>query len=126
MNYQTSIVPQVIPQVAYQSPQAPTQLMTRSSFVDSGFTIPVFSPGDDLIACLNKIMAFLTAARVVKCYNCQGEGHIARKCTQPKQPRNAAWFKEKAMLAEAQEDGHLLDEEQLTFLADQGIPADQA
>ncbi|GKC57189.1 integrase, catalytic region, zinc finger, CCHC-type containing protein, partial [Tanacetum coccineum] len=35
-------------------------------------------------------------ARVVKCYNCQGEGHMARQCTQPKRPRNAAWFKDKA------------------------------
>ncbi|GJW34125.1 uncharacterized mitochondrial protein-like protein [Tanacetum coccineum] len=35
-------------------------------------------------------------ARVVKCYNCQGEGHMARQCTQLKRPRNAAWFKEKA------------------------------
>ncbi|GJU97446.1 reverse transcriptase domain-containing protein [Tanacetum coccineum] len=43
--------------------------------------------------------------RVVKCYNCQGEGHMARQCTQPKRPRNAAWYKEKAMLAEAQETG---------------------
>ncbi|GJU26975.1 retrovirus-related pol polyprotein from transposon TNT 1-94 [Tanacetum coccineum] len=33
--------------------------------------------------------------KVVKCYNCQGEGHMARKCTQPKRPRNAAWFKQK-------------------------------
>ncbi|GJU19984.1 retrovirus-related pol polyprotein from transposon TNT 1-94 [Tanacetum coccineum] len=41
--------------------------------------------------------------RVVKCYNCQGEGHMARQCTQPKRPRIAAWFKEKLMLAEAQE-----------------------
>ncbi|GJU16795.1 retrovirus-related pol polyprotein from transposon TNT 1-94 [Tanacetum coccineum] len=41
--------------------------------------------------------------RVVKCYNCQGEGHMARQCTQPKRPRNVAWFKEKLMLAEAQE-----------------------
>ncbi|GJY05138.1 retrovirus-related pol polyprotein from transposon TNT 1-94 [Tanacetum coccineum] len=41
--------------------------------------------------------------RVVKCYNCQGEGHMARQCTQPKRPRNAAWFKEKLMLAEAHE-----------------------
>ncbi|GKA26208.1 integrase, catalytic region, zinc finger, CCHC-type containing protein [Tanacetum coccineum] len=41
--------------------------------------------------------------RVVKCYNCQGEGHMARQCTQTKRPRNAAWFKEKLMLAEAQE-----------------------
>ncbi|GKA36449.1 integrase, catalytic region, zinc finger, CCHC-type containing protein [Tanacetum coccineum] len=160
MNHQTSTVPQVIPQVAYQSPQAPTQLMTESPFVDSGFAVPVFSPGDDPIACLNKAMAFLTAvassrfpstnnqlrtssnprnqatiqdgrvtvqqARVVKCYNYQGEGHMARKCTQPKQPRNAALYKEKAMLAKAQEAGQILDEEQLAFLADPGIPAGQA
>ncbi|GKB24710.1 hypothetical protein Tco_0864111 [Tanacetum coccineum] len=77
------------------------------------FAVLVFSPGDDLIACLNKAMAFLMAvassrvtmqqvqgrqgqsysgtgyksnatisggnntsgqAKVVKCYNCQGEG----------------------------------------------------
>ncbi|GKC56731.1 hypothetical protein Tco_1084329 [Tanacetum coccineum] len=61
MNHQTLTVPQVIPQVAYQSPQAPTQLMTKTPCVDSGFAVPVFSPGDDPIACLNKAMAFLTA-----------------------------------------------------------------
>ncbi|GKE18892.1 hypothetical protein Tco_1426469, partial [Tanacetum coccineum] len=61
MNHQTLTVPQVIPQVAYQSPQTPTQLMTESPFVDSGFAVLVFSPGYDLIACLNKAMAFLTA-----------------------------------------------------------------
>ncbi|GJS62885.1 retrovirus-related pol polyprotein from transposon TNT 1-94 [Tanacetum coccineum] len=156
---------------------------------NSVFAVPVFFPGDDPIACLNKAMAFLTAvassrfpstnnqlrtssnprnqatiqdgrvtvqqvqgrqgqnyfgttykcnatssrgntisgqARVVKCYNCQGEGHMARQCTQPKRPRNAAWYKEKVMLAEAQEAGQILDEEQLTFLADPGILACQA
>ncbi|GKE98338.1 integrase, catalytic region, zinc finger, CCHC-type containing protein [Tanacetum coccineum] len=65
-------------------------------------------------------------ARVVKCYNCQGERHIARQCTQPKRPRNAAWYKEKAMLAEAQEDRQILDEEQLVFLVDLGILVGQA
>ncbi|GJU09649.1 retrotransposon protein, putative, unclassified [Tanacetum coccineum] len=65
-------------------------------------------------------------ARVVKCYNCQGEGHMARQCTQPKRPKNAAWFKEKAMLAEAQEAGQILDKEQLAFLADPCIPDGQA
>ncbi|GKF27475.1 hypothetical protein Tco_0083369 [Tanacetum coccineum] len=178
-----STVPQVIPQVAYQSSQAPTQLMTESPFVDSGFAVPVFSPGDDPIGCLNKAMTFLTVvassrfpttnnqhrtssnprnqatiqdgrvtvqqvqgiqgqnysgntyksnatssrgnttsghARVVKCYSCQGE------CTQPKRPRNAVWYKEKAMLAEAQEAGKILDEAQLTFFVDPGIQADQA
>ncbi|GKE49961.1 integrase, catalytic region, zinc finger, CCHC-type containing protein [Tanacetum coccineum] len=116
--------------------------MIESPFVDSGFVVLVFSPRDDLIACLNKAMAFLTVvaslrfpstnnqlrtsfnlrnqatiqddrvtvqqvqgrqgqnysgttyksnatttsgqARVVKCYNCQGEGHMARQCTQSK------------------------------------------
>ncbi|GJS05849.1 retrovirus-related pol polyprotein from transposon TNT 1-94 [Tanacetum coccineum] len=153
------------------------------------FVVPVFSPGDDLIACLNIAMAFLTAVassrfpstnnqlrtssnlrnlaiiqdgrvtvqqvqgrqgqsysgtgyksnatssggnnasgqtRVVKCYNCQGEGHMARQCTQPKRPRNAAWYKEKTMLFEAQEAGQILDEEQLAFLADPGFPDGQA
>ncbi|GJX05180.1 hypothetical protein Tco_0191096 [Tanacetum coccineum] len=153
------------------------------------FAVPVFSPGDDPIACLNKTMAFLMAvassrflttnnplrtssnprnqatiqdgrvtvqqvqgrqgqnysgttyknnatssrgntttgqARVVKYYNCQGEGYMARQCTQPKRPRNAAWYKEKAMLAKAQEAGQILDEEQLSFIADPGIPASQA
>ncbi|GJU19284.1 integrase, catalytic region, zinc finger, CCHC-type containing protein [Tanacetum coccineum] len=185
MNHQTSTVPQV----AYQSPQAPIQLMIESLFVDSSFVVPAFSPGDDPIACLNKAMAFLTAvassrfpstnnqlrtssnprnqatiqdgrvtvqqvqgrqgqnysgttykgnatssrgntisgqARVVKCYNCQGEGHMAKQCTKPKQPRNAAWYKEKAMLPEAQEAGQILDEEQLAFLANPRIPVDQA
>ncbi|GKB45332.1 integrase, catalytic region, zinc finger, CCHC-type containing protein [Tanacetum coccineum] len=161
--------------------------MTESPFRDSGFAIPVFSPRDDPIACLNKAMDFLTAvalsrlsttnnqlktssnprnqatiqdgrvtvqqvrattqvqrrqgqnysgttykgnatssrgnttsgqARVVKCYNCQREGHMARQCTQPKRTRNATWYKEKAMLAEAHEAGQILDEEQLAFLAE--------
>nr|GEX70556.1 hypothetical protein [Tanacetum cinerariifolium] len=41
--------------------------------------------------------------RVVKYYNCLGEGHMARQCTQPKRLRNVAWFKDKLMLVEAQE-----------------------
>ncbi|GKD95809.1 integrase, catalytic region, zinc finger, CCHC-type containing protein [Tanacetum coccineum] len=185
MNHQTSSVPQI----AYQSPYVTIQPMTESPLMDSSFAVPVFSLGDDPIACLNKAMAFLTVvassrfpstnnqlrtssnprnqatiqdgrvtvqqvqgrqgqsysgtgyksnatssrgnnasgqARVVKCYNCQGEGHMARQCTQPKRPRNAAWYKEKAMLAEAQEAGQILDEEQLAFLADLGVPDGQA
>ncbi|GKE73126.1 hypothetical protein Tco_1535167, partial [Tanacetum coccineum] len=46
--------------------------------------------------------------RVVKCYNYQGEGHMERQCTQSKRPMNAAWFKEKLMLVEAQEAAVIL------------------
>ncbi|GKF10947.1 hypothetical protein Tco_0048873 [Tanacetum coccineum] len=132
--------------------------MTESPFVDSGFAVLVFSPGDDPIAYLNKAMSFLTAVAssrfpstnnqlrtssnprnqatiqdsrvtVQQVQGRQGQsyfGHMARQCTQPKRPRNAAWYKEKAMLAEAQEVGQILDKEQLTFLANPRIPADQA
>nr|GEY41603.1 hypothetical protein [Tanacetum cinerariifolium] len=57
MNHQTSSVPQI----AYQSPQVSTQPMTESPLVDSGFAVLIFSSRDDLIACLNKAMAFLIA-----------------------------------------------------------------
>ncbi|GJW26544.1 hypothetical protein Tco_0040355 [Tanacetum coccineum] len=143
MNHQTSYVPQI----AYQSPQVSIQLMTKSPLVDSSLVVPVFSPGDDIISCLNKAMAFLIVvassrfpftnnqlrtssnprnqatiqdgrvtvqqvqgrqgqsysgisynsnatssggnnasgqARIVKCYNFQGEGHMAS-------PNNAAF-----------------------------------
>nr|GEV76936.1 hypothetical protein [Tanacetum cinerariifolium] len=58
--------------------------------------------------------------RIVKCYNINEKG-ICRECTQPERLRNAAWFKEKLMLAEAQEADQILDEEQLAFLADPKI-----
>ncbi|GJR93070.1 putative ribonuclease H-like domain-containing protein [Tanacetum coccineum] len=130
-------------QIDYTSPQPSTQPLTEFPQLDSGLVVPVFNQGDDPIACLNKAMAFLIVVaslsykgnatnsggnnagghvRVVKCYICQGEGHMARKCTQPKRTRQATWFKEKAMLAEAQEDGQILDEEQLAFLAYTSIP----
>ncbi|GKC23248.1 retrovirus-related pol polyprotein from transposon TNT 1-94 [Tanacetum coccineum] len=51
----------------------------------------------------------------------QREGHMAKQCTQPKRLRSSAWFKEKLMLAKAQEAGQILDEEQLAFIADPGI-----
>ncbi|GJY26602.1 hypothetical protein Tco_0401328 [Tanacetum coccineum] len=57
MNHQTSSVPQI----AYQSPQSSTQPMIELPLVDSCLAVPVFFPGDDPIACLNKAMSFLTA-----------------------------------------------------------------
>ncbi|GJT50526.1 retrovirus-related pol polyprotein from transposon TNT 1-94 [Tanacetum coccineum] len=55
--------------------------------------------------------------KLVKCYNCNGDGHIARNCTQPKHLQNSDYFKDKMLLMQAQENGAVLDEEELLFLA---------
>ncbi|GJY22467.1 retrovirus-related pol polyprotein from transposon TNT 1-94 [Tanacetum coccineum] len=106
-----------------------------------GIAVRVFLPGDDPIACFNKAMAFMSPVvashtrtqgnasssgannaagqgRVIKCYNCQGERHMARQCTKPKRPRNSAWFKEKMLLVQAQEEGQTDDLDACDFDCD--------
>ncbi|GJU14458.1 hypothetical protein Tco_1142424 [Tanacetum coccineum] len=111
MNHQTSSVPQIY----YQSPQVTIQPMNESPLMDSSFAVPVFSLRDDPNSCLNKAMAFLTAvasSRVMLLV--LGETmQVDRQAL-----LNATTVKDKAMLAEAQEAGQILDEEQLAFLAD--------
>ncbi|GJW11200.1 retrovirus-related pol polyprotein from transposon TNT 1-94 [Tanacetum coccineum] len=117
--------------------------------IDSGLAVPVFKQGDDPIDAINKMMSFLSTVgrqnsyaagtsgtrantsgtggnysgqqRVVKCFNCQGEGHMARQCLKPKRKRDATWFKEKVLLVKAQGNGKVLNEEELEFLADPGV-----
>ncbi|GJZ99073.1 hypothetical protein Tco_0671624 [Tanacetum coccineum] len=108
--------------------------MIESHLMDSGFAVPVFSPGDDPVACLNKAMAFLTvvASSMFPSTNNQlkNSSNPRNQATiqdgRPKRPRNASWYKEKSMLAEAQEAGQILDEEQLAFLVDPGVLDGQA
>ncbi|GJR41293.1 retrovirus-related pol polyprotein from transposon TNT 1-94 [Tanacetum coccineum] len=133
---QQSVSPQ-----PFISPSVTQQPQAEFPQLDSRLAVPTFQQGEDPIDCINKPMAFLSAVasrnrgiatttrgvyaasqpRVVKCYNCQGEGHMARQCTQPKRPRNVAWFKEKLMLAGVKEASQILDEEQLAILSNPGI-----
>ncbi|GKD31493.1 hypothetical protein Tco_1242271 [Tanacetum coccineum] len=103
--------------------------------------VPMFQQGEYLIECINKAMAFLSSVAsrfppsnnqlrtssnpknqaTIQYGRVTEKGHMARQYTQPKRPRNVAWFKEKLMLAKAQEASLILDEEQLAFLADLGI-----
>nr|GEZ92684.1 hypothetical protein [Tanacetum cinerariifolium] len=59
--------------------------------------------------------------RVIVCYNCKGEGHMAKQCTKPKRKSDAEWFKDKVLLFQAQANGQVLQEEELDFLADPGM-----
>ncbi|GJX30912.1 hypothetical protein Tco_0240767 [Tanacetum coccineum] len=57
MDHQTSSVLQIV----YHSPPVSTQPMTEFPQLDSSLVVPMFSQGDDPIACLNKAIAFLSA-----------------------------------------------------------------
>ncbi|GKA32347.1 hypothetical protein Tco_0718714, partial [Tanacetum coccineum] len=59
--------------------------------------------------------------RVIKCFNCQGEGHMERQYPKPKRKRDATWFRDKVLLVEAQGNSKVLNEEELEFLADPSI-----
>ncbi|GJU01271.1 retrovirus-related pol polyprotein from transposon TNT 1-94 [Tanacetum coccineum] len=59
--------------------------------------------------------------RVVKCFKCQGEGHMARQYPKPKRKRDATWFRDKVLLVDDQGNGKVLNEEELEFLVDPGI-----
>ncbi|GKC19114.1 hypothetical protein Tco_1021264 [Tanacetum coccineum] len=107
-----------------------------SSITDASLAISVFSPGDDLIACLNKAMAVLTIVassrgekvKVILVLVIRVMLLVLGETMQADRQGllNVITVKDKAMLAKAQEAGQTLDEEQLSFLADPGVPDGQA
>ncbi|GKB57989.1 integrase, catalytic region, zinc finger, CCHC-type containing protein, partial [Tanacetum coccineum] len=64
--------------------------------------------------------------KTVICYNCKGEGHMSKQCTNPKRKRDDFWFKDKVLLVQAQAGSQIQHEEELVFLVDPGIPEGQA
>ncbi|GJU00201.1 retrovirus-related pol polyprotein from transposon TNT 1-94 [Tanacetum coccineum] len=123
--------PQYVPQIEYTVSTVNQQIhLDEFPQVDSDLAVPVFKQGDDPIDAINKMMSSLTLGTignysgqqsVVKCFNCQREGHMARQCINSKRKRDATWFREKVLLVEAQGNGKVLNEEELEFLADHGI-----
>ncbi|GJT57675.1 hypothetical protein Tco_0992729 [Tanacetum coccineum] len=130
--YQHAYQPQIshptpfVPQNAYHSHSNSQQPPVEFPQIDSGLAVPVFLPGDDPIACLNKAMAFMSNDGRVIVQQVRGIQGKVLLCTKHKRPRNSAWFKEKILLVQAHEDGQVLDEEHLAFPTDPGIPDGQA
>nr|GFB54427.1 hypothetical protein [Tanacetum cinerariifolium] len=94
----------------------------------TGLVVLVFQKGDDPIDAINHMMSFLTAVvpttnnQLRTSSNPRQQATINNgRCTKPKRKRDAEWFKDKALLVQAQANGHVLQEEELEFLADPGM-----
>ncbi|GJY40760.1 retrovirus-related pol polyprotein from transposon TNT 1-94 [Tanacetum coccineum] len=64
-----------------------------------------------------------TGARGKKviCYNCRGEGHVARQCKEPKRKMDSQYFKDKALLMQLKERRCVRCLEAEGILADVGL-----
>ncbi|GJT51943.1 hypothetical protein Tco_0978100 [Tanacetum coccineum] len=133
MNHQISSVPQI----AYHSPLASTQPMTEAPKMDSGSLQPTINLELHLIRETNPLFK-MAELQCNKFRGGKGKVIMVLVITEMllvlgetiqadrQGLLNAITVKEKAMLAEAQEAGQILDEEQLACLADPDIPDGQA
>ncbi|GJZ44749.1 hypothetical protein Tco_0592345 [Tanacetum coccineum] len=47
---------------------------------------------------------------------------MSKQCTKPRRKQDDSWFKDKVLLVQAQASGQILQEKELAFLANPGIP----
>ncbi|GJU33772.1 retrovirus-related pol polyprotein from transposon TNT 1-94 [Tanacetum coccineum] len=112
IHQEACLQPHSVPQIEYTVSTVNQQThMAEFPQIDSGTRANTSRTGGN----------YLGQQRIVKCFNCQGEGHMARQCPKPKRKRNATWFREKDLLVKAQGTGKVLNEEELGFLADPGV-----
>nr|GEV28294.1 hypothetical protein [Tanacetum cinerariifolium] len=64
--------------------------------------------------------------KLVTCYKCHGQGHVAKECKEKKRAKDSQWFKDKALLMESKEKGVVLDVDAEAFLADMEYTAPYA
>ncbi|GJT12067.1 retrovirus-related pol polyprotein from transposon TNT 1-94 [Tanacetum coccineum] len=125
--------PQSIPQVEYIVSTVNQQTyLAEFPQIDSGLAVLVFKQGDDSIDAINKMMSFLsivvtsrfptTNNQLRNSSNPRQQATIHDgRCLKPKRKRDAAWFRDKVLLVEAQRSSKVLNEEELEFLADLGV-----
>ncbi|GJU52133.1 retrovirus-related pol polyprotein from transposon TNT 1-94 [Tanacetum coccineum] len=90
---------------------------TKHTFLKPTINSELHLHKDQATVQISKVVVQNVQERQIKCYNCNGTWHIARNCTQPKRPHNLEYFKDKMLLMQAQENGVVLEEEQLLFIA---------
>ncbi|GJV99010.1 reverse transcriptase domain-containing protein [Tanacetum coccineum] len=95
-----------------------TSIVDPLAYVAHTTSAPTLSspstPKESSVKCSNS----RSRGKKVICYNCRGEGHVARQCKEPKRKMDSQYFKDKALLMEAKEKGDVLDAEAEAFLAD--------
>ncbi|GJU58761.1 copia protein [Tanacetum coccineum] len=111
----------IIDPLAYMAQATPTTSLPPLS--TSQPQPAVLSPNDAMMDTMTQIANLLsgnvgnTTRKKVICYNCRGEGHVARQCKEPKRAKDSQYFKDKMLLMEAKEKGVTLDAEAEAFLA---------
>ncbi|GJS42636.1 hypothetical protein Tco_0567679 [Tanacetum coccineum] len=110
---QVNQLPPPSPPQSYPTPSVAQQPHAEFHQPESNLAVLSFQQREDPIDCINKAMAVLSvvASRFPSTNNQlrtssnprnqatiqDGEGHMARQCTQPKRRRDAVWFKEKTI-----------------------------